>query len=71
MKVKVISIHSSSFLAVQDSSIGDLVTQSLINSSFDFSDLREHYGAVVDTCDKDKDKGKDRDRDRDRDLDLV
>ena len=42
------------FLAVQDSSIGDLVTHSLSESvsesGFDFSDFREHCRAVVDTC---------------------
>ena len=29
------------FLAVQDSSIGDLVTQSVSESGFDFSDFRD------------------------------
>ena len=40
------------FLAVQDSSIGDLVThsvsESVSESCFDFSDFREHCRAVVD-----------------------
>ena len=35
------------FLAVQDSSIGDSVTHKLSESSFDFSDFREHCRAVV------------------------
>ena len=39
----------SVFLAVQDSSIGDLVTQSLIQSCFDFSNFTVHCRAVVDT----------------------
>ena len=39
------------FLAVQDSSIGDLVTHSVSESvMFCFSDFREHCRAVIDTC---------------------
>ena len=37
------------FLAVQDSSIGDLVTHSLSESGFDFSDFSEHCRAVINT----------------------
>ena len=49
------------FLAVQDSSIGDLVTHSLTHSvsesvrSLLISATSEHYRAVVDTCDNDND----------------
>ena len=47
------------FLAVQDSSIGDLVSQSL--SHLLISASSEHYRAVIDTCDEDEDEYKDKD----------
>jgi len=45
------NISRLTFLAVQDSSIGDLVTHSVSESvMFCFSDFREHCRAVIDTC---------------------